>query len=66
MQQKILDDEGYSKLNKKEYEMFDAEALRRKIALIEDQEVKDDSEDLPSEYSVKKSQKRISVLIIFY
>lgn len=55
LHQIILDDEGYPSLNKQEYHILDMDTIRRKIAMIEDQEIKDDSDFLPSEYSTKKS-----------
>ena len=58
LHQRILDDEGYSNLNKQEYEIPDMDTIRRKIALIEDQEIRDESEFLPSEYSAKKSPRK--------
>lgn len=60
LHQRILDDEGYPALNKQEFSPPDMDTIRKKIALIEDQEIKDDSEFLPSEYSVQKSRKRRS------
>ena len=58
LHQRILDDEGIPTLNKQDYEVIDMETIRRKIALIEDQEIRDDSDYLPSEYSQKKSGNR--------
>ena len=58
LHQRILEDEGYPTLNKQEYHILDMDTIRRKIALIEDHEIKDDSDFLPSEYSAKKSPKK--------
>lgn len=58
LHQRILDDEGFSNLNKQEYEIPDMDTIRKKIALIEDQEIRDESEFLPSEYSAKKSPRK--------
>jgi hypothetical protein len=56
--QKILDDEGVPTLNKQEYEIVDMDTIRRKIELIENHEIKDDSDELPSEYSARKSNRK--------
>ena len=58
LNQQIIDDEGIPSLNKQYFEVTDLEDIRRKIALIEDQEIKDDSDYLPSEYSQRKTGRR--------
>lgn len=58
LHQRIIDDEGVPTLDKKEYEIPDMDTIRRKIAIIEDMNINDDSEELPSDYSTKKLQKK--------
>ena len=58
LHERILGDEGVPSLNKRDYEIIDMDTIRRKMEMIEDQEILNDTDDLPSEYSISKSQKK--------